>query len=103
MALFGANAADNFQLITEARVFVSSSAHYLCYRPFVGPNAQQMRTQMECDIWEGMADVYLEEYPNANRVDVRLQRFVSETERLCRPIIDRSYAVENKKWWWHRK
>jgi hypothetical protein len=56
-----------------------------------------MRTRMECDVWEGMADVYLKEFPEANRVDVRLQRFVNETETRCRPIIDRSYAALKKK------
>jgi hypothetical protein len=78
------------------------SAQHLCYRPIIGPNAQQMRTQLECDVWDGMVEVYLEDVPGADRVDTRLKRFVSETERLCRPIIDRSYALQNKTHCWSR-
>jgi hypothetical protein len=103
MALFGANAADSFKLIREARAYVFVSAQHLCYRPLVGPNAQETRTRMECDVWDGMAEVYLADLPDANRVDTRLKRFVSETERLCRPIIDRRYALENKTQWWCKK
>ena len=47
---------------------------------------------MECDIWEGMAEAYID-VPHANRVDIRLQQFVIQIEQLCRPIIDRSYAL----------
>lgn len=103
MALFGASAADNFQFVKEARAFVVVSAQHLCYRPIIGPTAQQMRTRMECDVWEGMAAVYAEELQGGDRVGTRLQRFVNETEQLCRPIIDRSYAVQKKKQWLSKK
>ncbi|WP_257170816.1 hypothetical protein [Bradyrhizobium sp. SRS-191] len=103
MALFGVPAADSFKLIREARAFVVVSAQYLCYRPFVGPDAQNQRIRMECDVWGGMAEVYLPDYPGVDRVDVRLKGFVEETERRCRPIIDRTYAVaKSKRWWWSK-
>ncbi|MGX1110559.1 MULTISPECIES: hypothetical protein [Bradyrhizobium] len=100
MALFGVPAADSFKLIREARAFIVVSAQHLCYRPFVGPNAQELRTQMECDVWDGLAEVYLADYPDVNRVDVRIRQFIEDTERRCRPIIDRTYAAENNKRWW---
>jgi hypothetical protein len=81
-----------FELVREARAFVIVSAQNLCYRPLIGPDAQQQRTRMECDIWEGMAEAYID-VPHANRVDIRLQQFVIQIEQLCRPIIDRSYAL----------
>jgi hypothetical protein len=102
-ALFGVNAADSFNLINEARATVLVSAQFLCFQQFVGPNGPQMRTQMECDIWEGMGEVYLADHPNATRVDIKLRRFVAEIERHCRPIIDRSYAVQNREHWWRTK
>lgn len=93
MALFGVPAADSFKLIREARAYVVVSAQHLCYRPVAGPDAQNQRTRMECDVWDGMADVYLPDYPGVDRVDVRIKRFVEETERRCRPIVDRTYAA----------
>ncbi|WP_354134423.1 hypothetical protein [Bradyrhizobium sp. S3.9.1] len=103
MALFGVPAADSFKLIREARAYVVVSAQHLCYRPFVGPDAQNQRIRMECDVWDGMADVYLADYPGVDRVDVRIKSFVEETERRCRPIIDRTYSARNKKHWWSKK
>jgi hypothetical protein len=103
MALFGVPAADSFKLIREARAYLFVSAQHLCYRPFVGPDAQNQRTRMECDVWDGMADVYLAEYPGADRVDVRIKGFLQETERRCRPIIDRTYAARKKKHWWSKE
>jgi hypothetical protein len=93
MALFGSAAADNFKLVRESRAFVIVSAQNLCYRPLIGPDAQQQRTRMECDIWEGIAEAYIDDVPHVNRVDIRLQQFVTQIEQLCRPIIDRSYAL----------
>jgi hypothetical protein len=63
MALFGVPAADSFKLIREAHAFVVVSAQHLCYRPIVGPDGQNRRTRMECDVWDGMAEVYLADYP----------------------------------------
>lgn len=99
MALFGVPAADSFKLIREARAYVVVSAQHLCYSPVVGPNAQDQRTRMECDVWDGMAEVYLGELPGVDRVDTRIRGFVEETERRCRPIIDRTYSVQKKYWW----
>ncbi|MCP2207459.1 hypothetical protein [Bradyrhizobium diazoefficiens] len=104
MALFGVPAADSFKLIREARAYVVVSAQHLCYRPFVGPDAQNQRTRMECDVWDGLAEVYLADYPGVDRVEVRIKGFVEETERRCRPIIDRTYAAQkSKRWWWSKK
>ncbi|WP_097671997.1 hypothetical protein [Bradyrhizobium sp. C9] len=94
IALFGVEAADFFQAAREARAFVVVSAQELCYRPFIGPNAQDRRTRMECDVWEGMAEVYQQEIKDANRVDVRVKTFVDAIEKACRPIIDRTLGSE---------
>ncbi|WP_156937093.1 hypothetical protein [Bradyrhizobium sp. WSM2254] len=103
MALFGVPAADSFKLIREARAHVVVSAQHLCFRPFVGPDADNQRTRKECDVWHGMAEVYLADYPGVDRVDVRIKGFVEETERRCRPIIDRTYAAQKSKRWWRSK
>jgi hypothetical protein len=42
---------------------------------------------MECDVWDGMADVYLADYPGADRVDVRIKGFVEERVDAARSSI----------------
>jgi hypothetical protein len=42
--------------------------------------------------------------PRRGPVDVRIKGFVEETERRCRPIIDRTYAAKKmKRWSWNKK
>ena len=99
MALFGVPAADSFKMIREACAYMLVSAQNLCHRPIARPDAQNRRTRMECDVWDGMADVYRADYPGVDRVDVRIRGFVEETELRCRPIIDCTNAARKKHWW----